>query len=103
MICLYVDDMLMFDTNVHVVNKTNKLLSSHFEMKDMAEIDVISGIKIRKTNDGLFLCQSHYIKKMLKKFNSSDVTPMRTPYNPSIHLKKNKGFSILQTNYMRKV
>ena len=50
------DDMLIFDTNVHIVNKTKKLLSSHFEMKDMSEADIILGIKIRRTNDGFSLC-----------------------------------------------
>ena len=49
---LYVDDMLIFGTNVHVVNETKQLLSSHFEMKDMGEADVILGIKIKNTNDG---------------------------------------------------
>jgi len=36
---------------------------------------------------------------MLKKFNQFNVTPMRTPYNPSIHLRKNKGSSVSQTKY----
>ena len=55
-ICLYVDDMLIFDTNVYVVNETKKLLYSHFEMKDMGEEDVILGIKIKMTNHGFSLC-----------------------------------------------
>jgi len=93
-ICLYIDDMLIFGANVHVVNETKKLLSSHFKMKDMGGADGILGIKIRKTNDGFSLCQSHYIEKTLKKFNYFDVTHMRTHYYPSIHLKKNKGSSI---------
>ena len=58
-ICLSVDDMMIFGTSVHVVNETKKLLSSHFEMKDMGEADVILGIKIRKNDDGFSLCQSH--------------------------------------------
>ena len=57
----------------------------------MGEADVILRIKIKKINDGLSLCQSHSIEKVLKKFNSFDVLLMRTPYDPSIHLKKNKG------------
>jgi len=31
---------------------------------------------------------------MLKKFNQFDVTPVRTPYDPNSHLKKNKGSSV---------
>ena len=88
LICLYVDDMPSLGTNLLVVNETKKLLSSLFEMKDMGEADVILGIKIQKTNTGFSLSQSHYIEKMLKKFKHFDVTPVRTPYDPSIHLKK---------------
>ena len=42
--------MLVFSTNVHAVNETKKLLSFHFETKDMGEADVILEIKIRETN-----------------------------------------------------
>jgi len=54
-ICLYVDDMLLFGTSMRVVNETEKLWSFHFEMKDMGEADVILGIKIEKTNDDFSL------------------------------------------------
>jgi len=90
LICLYVDDMLILGTNLLIVNETKKLLSSLLEMKDMGEADVILGIKIRKTNTGLSLCQSNYIEKMLKKFNCFDVTPMRTPYDPGILEKEQR-------------
>jgi len=45
-ICLYVDDMLIFGTNVFVVNEAKRLLSPLFEMKDLGEADVILGIKL---------------------------------------------------------
>ena len=46
---------LIFITNVHVVKNTKMLSSSHFEMEDMEKVDVIIGIKIRKTNNDFFL------------------------------------------------
>ncbi|XP_075077172.1 uncharacterized protein LOC142163917 [Nicotiana tabacum] len=87
-ICLYVDNMLIFGPNVNVVNETKNFLSSKFEMKDLEEVDVILGIKIKRTSNGFSLYQSHYIEKMLKRFNCFDVAPMRTPYDPSITLEK---------------
>nr|GEY25604.1 zinc finger, CCHC-type [Tanacetum cinerariifolium] len=42
-ICLYVDDMLIFGTDQNQVDKTKKFLSSRFSMKDMGEADVILG------------------------------------------------------------
>jgi len=50
-ICLYVNEMLIIGTTVHVVNDTKILLSSYFEMKDMKKTDEILGVKARKTND----------------------------------------------------
>ncbi|GJR50224.1 hypothetical protein Tco_1400745 [Tanacetum coccineum] len=40
-ICLYVDDMLIFRTDQNQVNKTKKFFSSRFSIKDMGEADVI--------------------------------------------------------------
>ena len=47
-ICLYVDDMLIFSTNIALVNETKLFLSSQFDMKGLGEADVILGVKIRK-------------------------------------------------------
>nr|GEZ68935.1 zinc finger, CCHC-type [Tanacetum cinerariifolium] len=54
-ICLYVDDMLIFGTDQNQVDKTKKFLSSRFSMKDMGEADVILGIKIKRENKGIAL------------------------------------------------
>ncbi|GJU59295.1 zinc finger, CCHC-type containing protein [Tanacetum coccineum] len=40
-ICLYVDDMLIFSTNQVQVDLTKEFVSSKFSMKDMGEADVI--------------------------------------------------------------
>ena len=90
-ICLYVDDMLIFGINLSVINEVKRLFYSLFELKDLGKGDVISGINLTKTKSFFSLCQSHYIEKILKRFNSFDVVPMRTPFDPSIHFKKNRG------------
>ncbi|KAL0367959.1 UNVERIFIED_CONTAM: Retrovirus-related Pol polyprotein from transposon TNT 1-94 [Sesamum calycinum] len=43
-ICLYVDDMLIFGSNLQVINETKKFLCSQFDMKDLGEADVILGV-----------------------------------------------------------
>jgi hypothetical protein len=65
-ICLYVDDMLIFGTDQLQVDKTKMLLSSKFSMKDLGEADVILGIRIIRENKGLIMTQSHYVEKILK-------------------------------------
>ena len=43
-ICLYVDDMLIFSTCNDVVIITKSFLASKFDMKDMGEASVILGV-----------------------------------------------------------
>ncbi|KAL0301515.1 UNVERIFIED_CONTAM: Retrovirus-related Pol polyprotein from transposon TNT 1-94, partial [Sesamum radiatum] len=62
------------------------MLSSHFDMKDLGEANFILGMKITKTCDGIFLDQSHYIDKILRKYNFIDCKHVTTPFDPSIHL-----------------
>ena len=63
-ISIYVDDMLIFGSNMHVINETKNMLKSHFNMKDLGETSFILGMKITKTCDGIFLDQSHYVEKI---------------------------------------
>lgn len=62
---------------------------------------MILGIKVTKTEKGFSLSQAHYVEKILKKFDSFDVVPVKTPYDPNIHLKKNKGKSVSQVEYAK--
>ena len=64
-ISLYVDAMLIFGSNMHVINETKILLKSHFDMKDLGEANFILDMKITKTCNGIFLNQSHYVEKIL--------------------------------------
>ena len=62
---------------------------------------MILGVKIKRTANDFSLCWSHYIEKMLKKFDCFDVVSVRTPYDPSIHLKKIKESSVSQIEYAK--
>ncbi|XP_070031594.1 secreted RxLR effector protein 161-like [Nicotiana tomentosiformis] len=50
-ICLYVDDMLIFGTSLNIVQSTTLFLSANFDMKDLGEL---------KKNNGDPVAQSKY-------------------------------------------
>ena len=102
-ICLYVDDMLIMGSNNEIIKTTKKMLNNKFNMKDLGAADVILGIKISKTSDGLILSQSCYIEKILKKFKQDDSSPTRTPVDVNLHLSKNNGKSISQQEYAQAI
>jgi transposase InsO family protein len=89
-LCLYVDDILIFGTNIKVVNDVKSFLSNYFDMKDLGEADVILNIKLVKDESGITLTQSHYVEKILSRFGFIDSKPSPTPYDPSVTLRKNK-------------
>ncbi|CAM8982654.1 unnamed protein product [Rhodiola kirilowii] len=100
-ICLYVDDMLIFCTNLECINQTKDFLSSKFSMKDMEEAEVIPGIRIERVEGGLALTQSHYIEKVLKKYKYLNYHPVITPFDSFKHLLPNKGDPVSQLEYSR--
>jgi len=53
-LCLYVDNILIFDSNMHSINDIKSFLSNNFDMKDLGPIDVILGIKLIKKNDDIY-------------------------------------------------
>ena len=100
---LYVDDMLIFGTDLESMENTKNFLSTNFHMKDMGVADMILGIRIIRSNDGLILFRSHYIEKILKKFNQFDCGLVSTPYNSSFKLYKNTSRAVNQLEYVRAI
>ncbi|GJY52190.1 zinc finger, CCHC-type containing protein [Tanacetum coccineum] len=100
-ICLYVDDMLIFGIDQVQVDLTKEFLSSRFSMKDMGEADVILGIRIKHESNRIAISQSHYIEKVLEKLNYFDCTPVSTPMDISEKLMPNNSQAISQHEYSR--
>jgi hypothetical protein len=60
-ICLYVDDLLIFGSNIDVINTTKTRLKNNFDMKDLGEANVILGMRGILLNNLIF-------KKILQKY-----------------------------------
>jgi hypothetical protein len=91
-LCLYVDDIMIFGTSLDVIKEVKDFLSHCFEMKDLGVADVILNIKLLRDDDGgITLLQSHYVEKILSCFGYSDCKSSPTPYDPSMLVQKNQG------------
>ncbi|GJV17208.1 zinc finger, CCHC-type containing protein [Tanacetum coccineum] len=104
-ICLYVDDMLIFRTNQDQVDKTKKFLSSKFSMKDLGEANVILDINIKREAKGIVITQSHYIEKILSKnlIISEDCLRLENSMDPVEKLKPNTRKPVDQLEYSRAI
>ncbi|GJR31235.1 zinc finger, CCHC-type containing protein [Tanacetum coccineum] len=100
-ICLCVDDMLIFGTSQIQVDMTKEFLSSRFSMKDMGEADAIFDIRIKHESNGIAISQSHYIEKVLKKFNFFNYTLVSTFMDTNEKLMPNNGQTVSQLEYSK--
>lgn len=98
-LCLYVDNILLFGTNMDVINKTKSFLSQNFDTKDLGEADVILNIKLIKGENAIILSESHYVDKVLTRFGFMDCKSLATPHEPNVKLHKNTGHGKDQLKY----
>ncbi|GKC28228.1 zinc finger, CCHC-type containing protein [Tanacetum coccineum] len=83
------------------MNQPQGFIMSGNENKDIGEADVILGIRIKHESNRIAISQSHYIEKVLKKFNYFDCTPVSTPMDTSEKLMPNNGQAVSQLEYSR--
>ena len=98
-LCLYVNDILIFGTNLDVVNEVKSFLSQSFDIKDLGKANVILNIKLIKGKNMITLTQSHYVEKVLSRFGHYDSKPSPISYDLSVILQKNKKSGRDQLRY----
>ncbi|KAL0440845.1 UNVERIFIED_CONTAM: hypothetical protein Sradi_0023400 [Sesamum radiatum] len=66
----------------------------------MGGADVILGIKLIRSTDGITISSSHYVEKIIEKFGYQNSRIAKTPYDYSVALFKNESdVSVAQLRY----
>jgi hypothetical protein len=74
-----------------------------FRYERHGDADVILNIKLIKEENGITLTQSHYVEKVLSRFDYKDSKPSPTPYDPSLLHRKNKRIDRDQLRYYQMI
>ena len=77
-IAVYVDDLNIIGTQ-NEIQKASNYLKGEFEMKDLGQTKYCLGLQIEHSQKGIFVHQSTYTKRVLKRFNMDKATPLSTP------------------------
>ena len=77
-IAVYVDDLNIIGTS-NELEKTAKYLMKEFEMKDLGQTKFCLGLQIEHLSNGIFVHQSNYIERVLKRFFMDKAHPIGTP------------------------
>jgi hypothetical protein len=94
---IYVDDIIFGFTNDKFCEECSRIMTKRFEMSMMGELKFFLRFQIKQLKEGIFLCQTKYVKDMLKRFDMTDSKPIMTPMALNGHLDLNEeGKSIDQ-------
>ncbi|KAK1384173.1 hypothetical protein POM88_021908 [Heracleum sosnowskyi] len=87
---VYVDDIIFGSTNDDLCKRFAKLIQSRYEMSMMGELSFFLGLQVYQRIDGIFICQSKYIKDLLKKYQMEDSSTAKTPMPTATKLYKDE-------------
>ena len=91
-VCSSTDDFAITASSPQRMAKFKSDLSSHFEMTDLGELAWILGIRVKRDRISrtITLSQAAYIDSVVKRFNLSSASPLRTPIDPNAQLSKDQ-------------
>ncbi|MCH94734.1 retrovirus-related Pol polyprotein from transposon TNT 1-94, partial [Trifolium medium] len=98
---VYVDDIILTGSSIHLINVIITKLNQSFSLKHLGgDLDYFLGIEVKKLSNGsLLLNQSKYIRDLLTRTKMLDSSPVTTPMQSSCKLTK-LGSSALDDPFM---
>ncbi|GKC74880.1 retrovirus-related pol polyprotein from transposon TNT 1-94, partial [Tanacetum coccineum] len=75
---VYVDDIIFGSTNPDFSKRFSNLMRSNFEMSMMGELKFFLGLQVHQSPHGIFISQSQYAIKLLKKHGMDERVSMST-------------------------
>ena len=89
---VWVDDILTLTNSPVESDRVEAELKSKYHIKALGQPSLLLGIKVthNATSHTISLSQTHYVNKLLKKFNLENLNPVTTPLNPNVDLNQDK-------------
>lgn len=91
LLLLYVDDMIITNSDDIGVQELKTYLSQQFEMKDLSKLNYFLGIKVHYRSDGISLSQVKYATELISRAHLSDEEVETTPTEPNVHYISTDG------------
>nr|GEX87303.1 hypothetical protein [Tanacetum cinerariifolium] len=77
---VYVDDIIFGSTHPRYIQLFSDLMKSRFEMSMMGEMTFFLGLQVNQPPCGIFINQSKYVLKILKKYGMESCDPVDADY-----------------------
>ncbi|GJS14088.1 retrovirus-related pol polyprotein from transposon TNT 1-94 [Tanacetum coccineum] len=100
---VYVDDIIFGSTNLDFLKHFANLMKNNFEMSMRGELKFFLGLQVHKSPRGIFISQSQYEIKLLKKHGLDECVSMSTPMATERLDADLQGTPTDQTTYRRMI
>ncbi|MBW0469167.1 hypothetical protein O181_008882 [Austropuccinia psidii MF-1] len=82
---IHIDNIEIFGKDVE---KLNKEIALEFEIINIGPADLILGVNVNQTKDGIWLYQKHFSKFLVKIYGIGECRPVLTPLVPHSQLSQ---------------
>ncbi|RVW96763.1 Retrovirus-related Pol polyprotein from transposon RE1 [Vitis vinifera] len=88
---VYVDDIVITDSDQNGIRKLKQYLFTHFQTKDLGKLKYFLGIEIAQSSSDVVLSQRKYALDILGETGMLDCKPVDTPMDPNVKLIPGQG------------
>ncbi|WJX20513.1 hypothetical protein P8452_10060 [Trifolium repens] len=88
---LYVDDIVLTGSDLHLMNLVKDLLHKHFKIKDLGRLKYFLGIEVARSKKGIFLCQRQYALDIISDSGLTASKPVDFPMEQNLKLSPSDG------------
>nr|GEU99831.1 retrovirus-related Pol polyprotein from transposon TNT 1-94 [Tanacetum cinerariifolium] len=97
---VYVDDNIFGSTSYKLCKQFEKLMTKKFKMSMMGKLTYFLGLQIKQDDKGILICQEQYTRNLLKKYEISNSSLVKTPMVPPNNLGPDlAGKPVNETSY----
>eukprot|EP00253_Pinus_taeda_P003513 PITA_03513 len=83
---LYVDDLIVTNSDANLINHVKSSLKKKFEMIDLGHLHYFLGLQLLQSKEGISLSQSKYACDFLFHFHMEDCKPAPSPFQSGAKL-----------------
>ena len=89
-LAVYVDDIILGACGEKRMKEVKQAIGQKFVTRDMGELEYFLGVAVNqnKKSGAVWIGQPVYTRKVIEKFNMSEVKPVATPVDSSVKLTK---------------
>nr|GEV80828.1 retrovirus-related Pol polyprotein from transposon TNT 1-94 [Tanacetum cinerariifolium] len=84
-----------------MIDELKKSMMREFKMTDIGLMSYYLGIKVKQTDEGIFICQERYANEILNRFGMDKCNPVGTPIEHKVNPSKHDGGKVVDSTLFK--